>query len=1031
MTIYANEETVNVALYQPATASSIMDDAHPADFANDGINDNETYTWWMNKSGDVAVWWQVDLGVTHKICSVEVAPRVGATATERKNFRILASNKADFSESVELAVVSEDYGELFSTEVNKKDKFRFVRIEKTDANSLSIGEFRVLVKKSEIAQGAEAVSLTGQIPATDEAGRYVLPADVIGTPYEKAVYLLSALNLMRGYPDGSFLPLEPITRAEFSSVIARVLGGEVSAKTRSFIDVKPEHWAYNAIETVAAMGIVNGVDESMFAPDSMVTKSQVIKMLVSALGYADIAERNGGYPNGYEQMAVKLGLYDKITLQKGESINRGEIALLTYNALDCDVMQIFGIDGNYVSSAAYKGKTLLTEYLHLNKERGVVTGVHGTSLTGVNNRKENYLEINGEAYSSTIPNLDSFLGYSVDYYYNNKETHHPEVVAIVISTLNSVLTVDAQELIDINNNELIYGIEDEETVSLSSEMDVIYNGVALRVYDYEDLLPSSGQVTLIDNDADLEYDVYIVLDVRNYIVSWVNLDKKTVYTKDGAGSLPLDIDESRVSIIHKTTGAEVSLEVIKEWDILSVMQSINTDGKKCYRVVVSDEFVRGQLEGRGSDYLIIAGRKFGIADNFVASSVEIGAKGFYYLDAANNVAAFNGDSIPGEAYGFLRGVQFENTAIDKNLEFRIFTKKGVFENLLASEKFNLNGSLVTDKSTVEGTLATTGMNGTVGQAIYYTVNASGLITSIETTNGALNLDYDAENGVGTPPIASDMAGYYLSVAETFDSAFAYDEDTVMVELPPGNELTLEKGYSLLTSSDLKKSSYYKLMAYDITEEKIAKMIVFTGGASTDAGDSEKLFLVNEFRQTINDEGDAAYRVTGLYGGEEVKYFINEDVSFSENDFKQGTVMTLAFKGSEISDYEIKFFPTTKPENAPEYSISADATQCQVARNIRGVLGGGFMGYGTVTAKKNGVITVTFGGITGEEGMSYSHLVVRLSSLENIYRYDSQTRKVVIGKPADVLDSATVGTIDASKVIVTADSGLFRECIILD
>lgn len=1031
MTIYADEGTVNVALYQPATASSFVDDAHSAELANDGINDNETYTWWMNKSDDVSVWWQVDLGISHKICSVEVAPRVGGSAIERKNFRILASNNADFSQSVELAVVTEDYGELFSVEVNKKDKFRFVRIEKTDTAALSLGELRVLVKKAEIAQGAEAVSLTGQIPSTDEAGRYILPADVIGTPYEKAVQLLSALNLMRGYPDGDFLPYDSITRAEFSTVIARMLGGELSAGTRSFIDVKPEHWAYNAIETVAGMGIVNGIDKGLFAPDSKVTKSQVIKMLVSALGYSDVAERTGGYPEGYQKMASKLGLYDDITLQQGENINRGEIALLVYNALECDIMQVMGT-GKYITGTAYKGQTVLTEYLHLNKAKGIVTGVRGSSLTNVNHREsDDYLEINGTQYVSSIPGLDRYLGYEVEYYYDNNLADIPKVAALVVTNRNTSLTIDASELLSIKNNTLLYGMEKEQKARLSENMDVIYNGVALRIYDYEELLPSSGQVTLIDNNGDLAYDVYIVLDIKNYIVNFVNLNKNTVYTKDAAGSLPLDMEKSNVSITHKATGAPVTLETLQEWNVLSVMESVNTEGQKCYQVIVSDEFVRGQLEEKGYDYLIIAGRKFGIADNFDVSSVELGAKGFYYLDAVGKVAAFNGDSTPGACYGFLRGVNYPNEGLDRKLQFRVFTHKGIFETLTASDKFTLNGALVTDKSTVKGQLEATGMAGTAGQAIYYTINASGLVTSMETTNGALVLNYDPANGIGTPPIASDMAGYYLSVAETFDSAFAYDEDTVMVELPPGNELASEKGYALLTSSDLKKSNYYKVMAYDVSDEKIAKMLVFTGGASSDAGDSEKLFLVNDLKQAVNDEEGVSYKVSGLYGGEEVEYFINEDASISVNDFTQGTVMTLAFKGSEISDYEIKFFPTVKPNNAPEYSISSAASECQAARNVRGILGGGFMGYGTVTAKKNGIMIVTFSGTTGEEGTSYPHLVVRLSSLENIYRYDSENKKIMLGKDTDVLDEATVGTLEASRVIVTADSGLFRECIILD
>lgn len=1031
MTAFAAEDVVNVALYQPATASSVCDESHTADLANDGINDNEAYTWWMSKSGDTAIWWQVDLGLAYKISGVEIAAKIGGNAAERKNIRILASNKADFGESVEIAAVEGDYGELFSAEVNKKGKFRYIRVEKSDQTVLSMGEFRVLVKKTDITQGAEAVSVAGQMPATDEAGRYVLPADVVGTPYEKAVQLLSALNIMRGYPDGDFMPKESITRAEFATVVTRMLGTVVPAGARTFIDVKPEHWAYSAIETAAKMEIVNGVSDGFFEPDSTVTTSQVIKMLVSALGYGDVAMNGGGFPVGYQNVATKLNLFKGVTLQNGENINRGEIAMLVYNALECDVMNP-SVAGEYITSVAYEGKTVLTENLHLSKAKGIVTGVRGTSLTDVNRKKtDDYLEINGEAFTSQIPNLEQYLGYCVEYYYDNMAIETPEVVAVVVASVNSVITIDASELIGFDDYVLTYGADEEEKIDLSKEMDVIFNGVARRTYSYNDLLPTSGQVTLIDNNGDLEYDVYIVLDIQNYIVNWVNLNKKVVYTKDAAGSLPLDVEESRITMTDRSTGAPVALEALEEWNVLSVMESVNTEGEKCYQIIVSSEFIRGQLEGRDDETLTISGRKVGFADNFDVEALEMGAKGFFYLDGVGKVAAFNGDTVPGEQYGFLREVSYPDSGLNRKLQLRMLTKKGVFETLTAAENFYLNGTLVTDKSTVAASLAESGLKGTRSQAVYYVVNASGLVTSVETTKGALKLDYDAENSIGAAPIATDMGGYYLSVAETFDSVFSYNEETMMINLPPGDALESEKDYRLLTAGDIKKSTYYKVKAYDAGTEQVAKMIIFSGGGSTNAGDSEKLFLVDKLVSAVNEEGDVSYKVSGIYRGEEVSYFIGSDVTVKEEDFARGTVMTLAFMGEEIADYQIKFFADKKPDNAPDYCISAKADECQDARNTRGVLGGGFIGYGKVAAKKDGIITVVFEGVTGEEGASYKHLVVRMSALDDMYLYDRDEKKISFADAKDVLDEETVGTADASYVIITADSGLFRECIIFN
>lgn len=54
------------------------------------------------------------------------------------------------------------------------------------------------------------------------------------------------------------------------------------AKLR-FADVTKEHWAYQYIENFAAAGYVNGVSESMFEPERIVTREEFAKMLISAL----------------------------------------------------------------------------------------------------------------------------------------------------------------------------------------------------------------------------------------------------------------------------------------------------------------------------------------------------------------------------------------------------------------------------------------------------------------------------------------------------------------------------------------------------------------------------------------------------------------------------------------------------------------------------------------------------------------------------------------------------------------------------
>lgn len=46
-----------------------------------------------------------------------------------------------------------------------------------------------------------------------------------------------------------------------------------------FIDVPEEHWAYQAIEALAEMGIINGYEDGSFKPNNPVTRAEVATII--------------------------------------------------------------------------------------------------------------------------------------------------------------------------------------------------------------------------------------------------------------------------------------------------------------------------------------------------------------------------------------------------------------------------------------------------------------------------------------------------------------------------------------------------------------------------------------------------------------------------------------------------------------------------------------------------------------------------------------------------------------------------------
>ncbi|MEI6308369.1 MAG: S-layer homology domain-containing protein [bacterium] len=98
-----------------------------------------------------------------------------------------------------------------------------------------------------------------------------VPEDFWGSGY---IALGHTLALIEGYPDGTFHPNNPVTKAEAITMIARALQWPPTAPSFStFWDVLPKHWAYGYIEVALTRNLIQEGDdvavlsEDSFSPD--------------------------------------------------------------------------------------------------------------------------------------------------------------------------------------------------------------------------------------------------------------------------------------------------------------------------------------------------------------------------------------------------------------------------------------------------------------------------------------------------------------------------------------------------------------------------------------------------------------------------------------------------------------------------------------------------------------------------------------------------------------------------------------------
>lgn len=103
-----------------------------------------------------------------------------------------------------------------------------------------------------------------------------------GVWYQDAVATLAKMGILKGYSDGSFKPMNPVTRAEFATIASRFDELESSHVT-AFTDVPMSHWAYRAIASAAEKGWVSGYSDGTFRPEKAITRAEVAKLTNAVL----------------------------------------------------------------------------------------------------------------------------------------------------------------------------------------------------------------------------------------------------------------------------------------------------------------------------------------------------------------------------------------------------------------------------------------------------------------------------------------------------------------------------------------------------------------------------------------------------------------------------------------------------------------------------------------------------------------------------------------------------------------------------
>jgi parallel beta-helix repeat protein len=158
---------------------------------------------------------------------------------------------------------------------------------------------------------------------------------------------LASQQIIAGFPDGTFKPNDPVTRAQFATIITKALTPPAKRAAINFKDVKSDFWAYAAIISAYRSQFLAGYPDGTFKPQQQIPKVQALVSLANGLGlttdnqnilsfYTD-ASQIPAYAQGPVAAATARQLvinYPNVKqLNPNREATRAEIAAFVYQAL--------------------------------------------------------------------------------------------------------------------------------------------------------------------------------------------------------------------------------------------------------------------------------------------------------------------------------------------------------------------------------------------------------------------------------------------------------------------------------------------------------------------------------------------------------------------------------------------------------------------------------------------------------------------------------------------------------------------------
>ena len=755
--------------------------------------------------------------------------------------------------------------------------------------------------------------------------------------YEENMELLEAIGALS---DVDYGEQRILTRAEFAELITRVAGydqlidseqstesaidlsfltekgwvyvptgtddGVVLDTNTPFADVSSDDDAWRCIEFVTTVGFMSADGTTYFRPHDNVTGHEILRAMSIFL---NLGAGQTLTTLEHSQKAVTEGLLSQVSEKDmTRPLRMKDIVVILINTLQAEpyILEFEGTNRSYYQRNDY---LLMNQLYDTYTEQGVVNATEYAALKSYKTTVKGYVVIGDAYYQVENFDVDKLLGYKLEIYYTEEDNDRKVVYYKEKIDADDLLTIEADDIVSFENHIFKYSDGNRiKSITVNSDVSVVYNGASIDSYTDEAFTPKNGTVVFMKTGNSSSYNLAKIMKYDTMIVKNVDYQNELILA-DVGDIKRFSTDDFDEIEYFMPDGTEVVFATISRDIVLSIASTLPGQMERC-RVIVSNNTVNGTLERlNGADEtVIIDGNEYEYNSELVDfRNVLLGADITLYLDGQGIVVAYRGKIGSGAQYGYLRKVTYDE--VDENLCYiRIYTVDDTFVTYTVSDRVKLNGRSIKVEKIRNFLLDESGV--TKYQVIQYWVDDTDNLIEICTADGKEGAfsKYDiAALGVSE---VTHRNGALLSFANEGFTAFLNTVGGyVAFSIPTDKEDN--ENYGIIKNFGHEKKYTFDELYLSSPDSRFIDVCVqldATVENTFDSGAATPYMMVSEIKCSIDEENELYYEINGYDTTAAVSYrCYDEDLFDVCNALGNGDIVRLNLNGIDNSVMWIEKF----------------------------------------------------------------------------------------------------------------------------